>query len=249
MDVDDARRIKLFFKGRQLKDDQQARAVGLRSDYESEIMCVVGEGVPSGSSSRNEGAYAQRGDDMNGGESGSESSDNGGESTPGGGSRSKKGKNKRRRGGKKHSSKKGGRSESATPEPGIAYVGGASKPEFLGVPTTSAVPPRPSSSSSNNRPAPPQKLPQTPMDKLQELSSKFHTTLVPMCVQFMTNPPQETAKLEFEHKRLTETVLAQVLLKLDAIETGGDDSIRAKRKELVKECNNMLTRLDEVLRH
>ncbi|OJD36275.1 erythromycin esterase protein [Diplodia corticola] len=250
MDVDDPRRIKLFFKGRQLKDDQQARAVGLRSDYESEIMCVVGEGVPSGSSSKADGgSYAHRGDDVNGADSGSESSDNGGDSTPGGGPRSKKSKGKRRRGGKKHSGKKGGRSESGTPEPGLAYVGGGAKPEFLGVPTTSAVPPRPSSSSSNGRPAPPQKLPQTPLDKLQELSSKFHTTLVPMCVQFMSNPPQETAKREFEHKRLTETVLAQVLLKLDAIETGGDENIRAKRKELVKECNNMLSRLDEALKH
>ncbi|KAK0650975.1 BAG family molecular chaperone regulator 1B [Lasiodiplodia hormozganensis] len=249
MDVDDARRIKLFYKGRQLKDDQQARSVGLRSDYESEILCVVGEGQPFSSSSKSESPYGQRGDDVNGAESGGESSDDNADSSTPGGSRGKKSKNKRRRGGKKHSKKgHGGRSESATPEPTNAYVGGGAKAEFLGVPTNSAVPPRPSSSSSNNRPTPPHKLPQTPMDKLQELSSKFHTTLVPMCVQFLSNPPQDAAKLEFDHKRLTETVLAQVLLKLDAVETQGDEAARAKRKELVKECNNMLSRLDEVVK-
>jgi hypothetical protein len=244
MDVDDARRIKLFFKGRQLKDDQQARAVGLRSDYESEIMCVVGEGLPLGSS-RNEGAYAQ---DRNGAESGSESSDdNAGSSTPGG-SRAKKSKNKRRRGGKKHSKK--GRSENGTPEPSNAYVGGGGpRAEFLGVRPSSALPPRPPSAASNKRPSSPHKLPPTPMEKLEGLSSKFHTTLVPLCVQYINNPPDEAAKREFEHKKLTETILAQVVLKLDAVDTQGDEAARATRKQLVKECNQMFSRLDEVVKN
>ncbi|KAF4307925.1 putative apoptosis regulator bcl-2 protein bag [Botryosphaeria dothidea] len=248
MEVNDPRRIKLFFKGRQLKDDQQARAVGLRSDTESEILCVVGEGLPFSSSSKNDSpGYAQR---DGGSESSSESGSDNGNSTPGG-SRSKKSKSKRRRGGKKHGKKGGARSESATPEPSGAYVGGGAGSEFLGVPTATAVPPRPSSSGSNSRPPPQQavKKPQTAMEKLEELSSKFHTTLVPLCVQFLNRPPEEVAKREFEHKKLTETVLAQVLLKLDAVETGGDDAARAKRKELVKECNNMLNRLDEVMKN
>ncbi|GME27976.1 Apoptosis regulator BCL-2 protein bag [Neofusicoccum parvum] len=246
MEVDEPRRIKLFYKGRQLKDDQQARAVGLRSDFESEILCVVGEGVPFGSSSKPGDGYGQR--DGLGDSSGSESSDdNAGSSTPGG-SRGKSKKNKRRRGGKKHKKVPGG-SERGTPEPSGGYVGGGAGAEFLGVPASSALPPRPSSSSSNNRLSPPAKAAVTPMEKLQELSSKFHTTLVPLCVQFMNNPPEETAKREFEHKKLTETVLAQVLLKLDAVETQGDEAARAKRKQLVKESNDMLTRLDEVMKN
>lgn len=240
MEADDPRRIKLFYKGRQLKDDQQARAVGLRSDMESEIMCVVGEGAPFASSSKADG---QR---EGAGSSGSESSDddNAGSSTP----RGKSKKNKRRRGGKKHKKTAGGRSETGTPEPSGGYVGGGAGSEFLGVPLPGAVPPRPSSASSSHPLPRPPKAAATPMEKLEELSSKFHTTLVPMCVQFMNSPPAEQAKREFEHKKLTETVLAQVVLKLDAVETNGDEAARAKRKQLVKEANNIMAKLDEVMK-
>jgi len=101
-----------------------------------------------------------------------------------------------------------------------------------------------SSRTESPRPAP---TPATPMDKLNAVNSTLQA-LLPQCVQFLANPPTEQAKKDFEHKRLSETVLAQVLLKLDAVDTEGDPDARARRKELVREAQNVLNSLDEKIK-
>lgn len=100
------------------------------------------------------------------------------------------------------------------------------------------------SRTESPRPAP---TPATPMDKLNAVNSTLQA-LLPQCVQFLANPPAEQAKKDFEHKRLSETVLAQVLLKLDAVDTEGDPDARARRKELVREAQNVLNSLDEKIK-
>jgi len=147
----ESERIKLFYRGRNLKDNSRlAREEGLRSNTNSDILCVVGE------------------------------------------------------------------------------------------------PPKPSPSPTPQQMQPP--TPKSPLGKLDEIASKFHTQLVPECIRFIQSPPEDKAKLEFEHKRLTESILAQVLLKLDAVETDGDPEARQRRKDLVKEVQNMLSKLDEVVK-
>jgi hypothetical protein len=185
----DARHIKLFFRGKNMKEDgSSCRTEGLR--HNSEIMCVVGDAIPdSMSSSDSEGEDGQV--------------DNG--DAP----KRKRNRNKN----KKKKAKKG---------------------------TPSGTPLKDTSRTQSPRPPP---GPLTPMDKLNAVNTTLQA-LLPQCVQFTTNPPAEKAKKEFEHKRLGETVLAQVLLKLDAVETEGDPDARARRKELVAQAQDVLNGLD-----
>jgi hypothetical protein len=118
---------------------------------------------------------------------------------------------------------------------------GTSTPERLGVPPKTS---REPSRTSSPKPPP---TPATPIDKLHAL----HETLRSFDKEvqaFIDNPPAEKSKKDYDHKRLSETILTQVLLKTDAVETEGDPEARTKRKELVKETQEQLSRLDEAVK-
>jgi BAG domain len=74
----------------------------------------------------------------------------------------------------------------------------------------------------------------------------FKTTWLPVCQRFISSPPSDPVARDKEYKKLSESVLAQVVLKADVIDTEGNPECRAMRKQLVNEANEIMKALDVV---
>lgn len=90
-------------------------------------------------------------------------------------------------------------------------------------------------------------VPSGALEKLKAIRSHFDAELLPLCREFARHPPRDAKKLEEEHRKLSETVMQHVLLKLDEIETGGDLEIRSRRKDLVTYVQAVLKDMDDLL--
>ena len=263
----DPRKIKLLYKGKALKDDAVAcREEGLKQN--SELMCVVSEvpithrrGDDSSSSSADEE------DLIDGHREGPRVDVDG--TIIGGPPRTKH--SKRRESGKKtlrpeRDEYRGGGSDYGP----SSHSTRSSTPHMPASshhpPATTSVPrdkdkdhsyrphvPAPASEPKPT-PAPEQRAspksaqtgPKTPMEKLEEVASTFHTKFLPLCTQFMSNPPSDPKVREQEHTKLSETILSQIIFKLDEISTEGNEEIRNRRRALVQETQSVLSGIDAV---
>ncbi|KAK0760594.1 hypothetical protein N5P37_006789 [Trichoderma harzianum] len=82
------------------------------------------------------------------------------------------------------------------------------------------------------------------LKKLGDISDDFHSNWLPLCLNYIDSPPKDAKKREEEHRKLSESVMQQIILKLDGVETEGVDEIRQKRKDLVRRVQEVLKQLD-----
>lgn len=101
----------------------------------------------------------------------------------------------------------------------------------------------PSGASASNSRVPSPAPPKSAMDKLQDISTRFRTEILPACVQYTASPPADPKKKAFEHGKLTEAILTEIM-KLDGVTTD-DPEAREKRKALVKEFQRVMAGLDD----
>ncbi|KAI1824125.1 BAG domain-containing protein [Xylaria intraflava] len=90
-------------------------------------------------------------------------------------------------------------------------------------------------------------VPSGAIEKLEAIRSHFNAELLPLCKKFARHPPHDAKKLADEHRKISETVMQHVLLKLDEVDTGGDPEIRARRKDLVNYVQGVLNEIDDKL--
>ncbi|OIW29373.1 BAG domain-containing protein [Coniochaeta ligniaria NRRL 30616] len=210
-----ARRVRLLYKGRQLKDmDKPVRDYGVKNN--SEVLVVLGDVGAEGSSeeSSEEIVVVDRGDDAN----------------------RKKPNKKKRRGKKRDAARSPPDSSSNTglevPFENDRRGGSSSRAEspsvLSGISGASAA-----ASVSGG-----------PIEKLNSIGMHFTAKLLPLCSKFTASPPSDPKKREDEHRRITETVMQQVILKLDEVDTQGEEEARARRKELVRHVQSVLKEMD-----
>ncbi|MCJ1464372.1 hypothetical protein MMC07_002985 [Pseudocyphellaria aurata] len=248
--TEDSRRVKLLYKGKILKDDNRAcREEGLKQN--SELMCVISEAGHLGSREDLESSDSADSEEM------LENDIEGPRIEVDGTIRGADTRTKRKghRGGrrKKPSNRDGSLGPSNTTTP--RESGFLSPQDPIPPRSTSPAPravspsrhqPNPNAQQAPLPTSPPR--PKTPFETLEAISQTFHNTIVPKCLHFTNQPPSDPKVRDLEYKKLSETILAQCILKTDAVETDGDEGLRAKRKQLVRETQEMLAELDKVMK-
>lgn len=211
----DSNRVKLLYKGKLLSND----SLPLKAEglkQHSEVVCVVSE-VP-GERTPSDASDAEA--DWT---SGSVRLDDGSD-------RGSKRKNK------KSKSKGKNKNKNKQTDPPV-------DPNTLAPPPMAKQP----SSSGRSQPSPSPSLKEfrTPLDQVNMLTSYFRNELIPFCDDYVNNTPTDPKVRDFEHKRLGETILTQVILKADGVEPDGDSEARNARRALIKETQAVLSRLDQ----
>ena len=71
-------------------------------------------------------------------------------------------------------------------------------------------------------------------------------TLLPQCENFISDPPCDPKARDSEYKRLSEHIISQVVLRLDAVDSQGDYALGQQKKKFINQAEEMLAGLDDV---
>lgn len=198
-----SRKIKLLYKGRQLKDPlAPVRDYGVKNN--SELMAVIPQMEDDSSPSEEEMVIVDAPQE------------------------SKSRRKKKKRSGKKKADGAEGSSVAAS-----SPRDSASTFEPPKSPTPSAHF-APSGATSG------------PMKQLDDIANEFVSKWLPLCDSYLLDPPTDSKKREDEHRKISETIMQQILLKLDCVETDGIADVRMRRKGLVQHVQETLKKLDVV---
>ncbi|CAK7233267.1 hypothetical protein SBRCBS47491_008550 [Sporothrix bragantina] len=206
-DLSDAqtKRVKLYYKGRLLKNDDQPVCVnGVKNNSELLIVLPGEELEPKATSPPKRGKAGTK--------QGGPSASTGNLEVPSGRGRP--------------DTKTGSLSRAHSATSGASGASGASR-----ISNISSI-------------APPQAVQGGAMEKLNNIAQHFDTKLLPLCDEFLEHTPAEKKKREDDYRKISETVMQHVLLKLDEVDTGGDDANRARRKALVNKVQDVLKQMD-----
>ncbi|CAF9916314.1 hypothetical protein IMSHALPRED_003036 [Imshaugia aleurites] len=239
--VDDPRRVKLLYKGKSLREDRHAcKEEGLKQN--SELLCVVSSDPYPRDDGGNESSSSASSELMsNGLDTAGPRVDVDGTIIDRDRDRGEPRKRKGHRAGRR---KKTRDSPLTSPRDSDYLV-----PPNNGVPSSA---PRNASPGPRRAPSPvppqqPPKKPSSPAEALAIIADTFHATFLPQVHSFMQHPPRDDKSRDFEYKKLSEAILTQVIMKLDGVETEGNEGLRAKRKELVRETQGWLNDLDRMM--
>ncbi|BDD60705.1 hypothetical protein MPDQ_006583 [Monascus purpureus] len=220
----DLNRVKLLYKGRLLMDDSRpCKTEGLKQ--QSKVLCVVSE-VDPGESTASEVSDSEL-------ERASDASEKNGRQTEtitdsniGKTQNKKRNRNRNRNRNKKNKNRQA-----------VEVSAVQSTPSSGGTGCSSLPPPSPNLKDFS-----------TPLEQVNALVSYFRSVLLPLCNEYVANPPPLGKVRDFEYKKLSETVLAQVILKADGIDPSGHEETRTARRALIKEVQASLNSLDQVPR-
>ncbi|KAJ5157367.1 uncharacterized protein N7482_008467 [Penicillium canariense] len=223
--------VRLLYKGNLLKDDARTcKAEGLKQH--SQVLCVVSEAGANTPSDLSDYDSAPANDATVLRPGSSSSRLDGDDGVPGPAnppSKKKSSKKKNKKGGKK---------------------GQGRPPAELPGTSPSLAPPRPTSAgrsaAPSPSPAPSLQNFKTPLERVNALAAYLQQELIPLCDEYLADPPTDPKKREFEYRKLSEMILAQVMLKADGIEPDGNETVRNARKALIREAQASLNRLDQI---
>lgn len=236
LNVDDPRRVKLLYKGKSLREDRRAcKDEGLKQN--SELLCVVSSD-PYPRDDGNESSSSASSEMITSGLDPGPRVDVDGTIIDRGEPRKRKGHRAGR--------KKKTRDSPITSPRDSGHLGPPN-----GVPSSTTRNPSPGPrgvpAPAPSQPTHPPRKPSTPAEALAMIADTFHATLLPQVHGFMQHPPKDEKSRDFEYKKLSESILTQTLMKLDGVETEGNEGLRAKRKELVTEAQGWLNDMDRMM--
>ena len=88
----------------------------------------------------------------------------------------------------------------------------------------------------------------SPLERLQALASIYTAQLLPKCTKFIRRPPTDPAVRRMQHLKLSESIMAQIVLKADEVDVEGKNDARTFRKSMVLEASQMMKTLDTVMK-